>query len=428
LDNNHILATDTSVSKLFREIKEIPLTKNEHPVVLSIGGEIREQIRAYNHLEYGDAVPDQDFYLLQRYMIHADLRINKTFRLFTQFNSTHVDGKNSIGANDKDNLGVMQAFVDVNLPSHPMSFRFGRQELLYGSERMIGVRDGPNNRQSFDGFKYTIHSKKITADLLLLRPVNYEPGFFDNTINTQSLVFGSYWIIQLKNNNILDLYFLGNNRKNAHVEDVTSDENRYSIGTRLSKSVGSFFYDTEATWQTGTFDHHHILAWHATAITGYRWQNAWLSPRLQIKGSVFTGDKNSTDNQLNIFRAISAKPPVNDMLRIGPTNIILFAPEGEIRVMKRLGLVLKYFAIWRFRTTDGLYSTDMERMIREPDIAGKKNGRYVGGGPAVELNYTARKHFNATLTLGNFSPGEYLKNTSKGMNLQGLQLKTYYRF
>lgn len=116
------------------------------------------------------------------------------------------------------------------------------------------------------------------------------------------------------------------------------------------------------------------------------------------------------------------------MLRIGPTNIVLFAPEGEIRVMKRVGFVLKYFAIWRLRTTDGLYSTDMERMIREPDMAGKKNGRYVGGGPAVELNYTARRHFNATLTLANFSPGEYLKNTSKGMNLQGLQLKTYYRF
>jgi hypothetical protein len=47
---------------------------------------------------------------------------------------------------------------------------------------------------------------------------------------------------------------------------------------------------------------------------------------------------------------------------------------------------------------------------------------------SVELNYTARKHFNTTLMLWNFSLGEYLKNTSKGMNLQGLQLKTSYRF
>jgi hypothetical protein len=34
-----------------------------------------------------------------------------------------------------------------------IAFRLGRQELNYGSCRLVSVREGPNVRQSFDGFK-----------------------------------------------------------------------------------------------------------------------------------------------------------------------------------------------------------------------------------------------------------------------------------
>jgi hypothetical protein len=116
------------------------------------------------------------------------------------------------------------------------------------------------------------------------------------------------------------------------------------------------------------------------------------------------------------------------MLPVGPTNIILLIPEGEINLSNRLALTIKYSVIWRLRRTDGLYSTDMERMIRPPDQVGENNGNYVAGGPGAEINYTGGKHFEISITTGYFIPGKYVKNTGNGKDLQALSLKAYYRF
>jgi hypothetical protein len=428
LDSNHILATDTNDWNVFRKIKEIPLTKYDNPANLSIGGEIREQLRVYHHLNYGDANPDKDYYLLQRYMVHADLYINKNLRIFTQLNSTHVNGKNTIGANDRDYLGIMQAFIDVNLPSLPMRLRFGRQEFLYGSERILGPRDGPNNRQMYDGLRYTLNFKKITGDFILVNPVAFKPGFFDNIRIRDYLIFAGYWTFSFKNKNFLDLYYFGTSRKNVPVEAGTTSIYRNSLGARISKSPESFYYDIEGTLQGGSYNTQNIYGWHFTSIIGYRWNNIPLSPRFQLKGAVFSGNKDSTDNQINSFVPISAKPPVNDMLPVGPTNLVLFVPEGEIKLNKSLALMLRYFCIWRLRRTDGLYSTDMERMIRPPDKPGQNNGNYTAGGPAAEINYTTNKHFNISLTASYFIPGIYIKSTGAGKDLQAMIIKAYYRF
>jgi hypothetical protein len=165
LDDNHALAADSADWKVHRIIKELPLDKKESGTLLSIGGEIREQIRLYNHVNFGDVdsgISDQDFYLQQRYLLHVNLRANRFLRFFTQFNSCFATGKNVINPQvDVDELGIMQAFVDLNarLP-FPVQLRLGRQEFFFGQERILGVRDGPTVRQTFDGARLTLGLKK----------------------------------------------------------------------------------------------------------------------------------------------------------------------------------------------------------------------------------------------------------------------------
>ena len=43
------------------------------------------------------------------------------------------------------------------------NFRVGRQELEYGSGRLIDVREGPNVRLSFDGFKVLSKHRLLAA-------------------------------------------------------------------------------------------------------------------------------------------------------------------------------------------------------------------------------------------------------------------------
>jgi len=428
MDINHNLATDTNDWKGFRKIKEIPLTRHDQQVNLSIGGEIREQLRVYNHINYGDTKPDKDFFLLQRYMVHADLKLNNTFRIFGQLNSTHVNWKNTIGQNDRDYLGFMQAFIDIKVPSYPMRLRIGRQEFLFGSERILGPRDGPNNRQTYDGLRYTLSFKKVTGDFLLVSPVAPKPFLFDNHHIKNYLIFSGYWTFSLKSKSILDLYYFGINRQNITELSGKTTEQRNSYGARISKPVESFFYDIEGTWQRGTSLSQVINGWHLTTVTGYKWKNTRMSPRIQIKGAVFSGNKDSTDNQNNSFVPVSAKPPVNDMLPVGPTNLFLLVPEVELKINKSIALTMRYFAIWRLRRTDGLYSTDMERMIRKPDLPGENNGNFAAGGPTTEIYYTAGKHLNISINISYFIPGEYVKKTGAGKDLQAMIIKIYYKF
>ncbi len=61
----------------------------------------------YQHVNYGDVdsgVNDNDVYLLQRYLLHADLHLGRHLRFFGQLNSNHATAKNTVARTDRDLL------------------------------------------------------------------------------------------------------------------------------------------------------------------------------------------------------------------------------------------------------------------------------------------------------------------------------------
>ncbi len=430
LDNNTAIAADSTERNLYRNLKDISLPKKNNSPKLSFGGEIREQLRSFHPYNWGD-VPEgyseNDIFLNQRYMLHADLTLNNTFRVFTQLNSNLSLGKDIVTGIDKDALGIMQGFLEVNLTSAHMSIRAGRQELSFGAERMISTRDGPNVRQHFDGLRSLIHLKRTTADFLIVHPVTNNIGVFDNSTNTNNLIYGTYWTTSLTDNNKLDLYYLRNDLKDIFVYNDTVNESRNSFGARLSNTSGSFIYDLEATWQIGTYDNSRLSAFHITSILGYRWKGP-MSPRFQIRGAIYSGNKDSTGKEYNYFRPVSARPPVTVMAPIGPSNIILLAPEGEIRVMDNVGLVVRYFAVWRYSKNDGMYNVKMDRMIREADGPGDIKGTFITSGGNAQIDYYVNRHLILSVSPGYFAAGEYVKNTGAGKDNKVLFATVWYRF
>src|SRR5947209_162211 len=67
-------------------IKFIPLNA-EGDRFLTLGGEIRERYEYYHNNLWGRGPQDDDGYVLQRYMVHADVHLSAAFRVFTQFKS-----------------------------------------------------------------------------------------------------------------------------------------------------------------------------------------------------------------------------------------------------------------------------------------------------------------------------------------------------
>lgn len=432
-DNNHALATDSTDWKFHRIIKEIPLQKNSSNTLLSFGGEIREQLRYYHHVNFGDVdsgVSDKDLYLQHRLMLHADLRVNRYLRFFAQLNSCHVTGKNTISPQvDRDDLGLMLAFADLDLHvPFPVKLRLGRQDFLMGQDRILGLRDGPTVRQTFDGARLIVELPAVTGTVFLVQPVSYNFGVFDNTWRRSEYVLAGYLTVPLKKNHFLDLYYFGVQFQKSVYANVTANEKRHSTGLRIGKDKGSFTYDAEFTWQFGQFGKQNIRAWHLSSWFACRLQKVPLHPRLIIRETLFSGDRKQGDNVMNTFRPVSTKSPVYDLVQLGSANLAQISPEIEIPLSKKTTLNIRYIAVWRLSGNDGIYPPDVRKMNRETDVPGKKLGKQVFTAVTADLLYVPNKHVNVLIYGGLFTPGDYVRNTGVGRNMEAFSVKATYKF
>ena len=139
-------------------IKFVPLTEDKN-VFLSLGGEIRETYERFHNTNFGLSPDDPDGYLLQRYLFHVDFHAGRRFRFFGELNSSLEDGRTG-GPRpvvDQDKLDVHQGFVDLlvirSREDSSLTLRIGRQEMAFGSGRLVALREGPNVPLSFDGFR-----------------------------------------------------------------------------------------------------------------------------------------------------------------------------------------------------------------------------------------------------------------------------------
>src|SRR5262249_54359640 len=234
---------------------------------LTIGGEVRMQYERFVNPGWGRGPEDDSGYLLQRYMLHADLHLGDRARVFFQIKSGLESGRTG-GPRpvDEDRLDVHQAFVDVALPSRaerPLVFRVGRQELLFGSARLIGPRDGPNVRQSFDGLRASFQSGAWRLNGFVAKPVETRFGLFDDAPDHAQTFWGMYAArpFALLPNGKVDLYYLGTDRKRARFDQGTAREIRHSIGARLWGEKQAWDYNCELVYQLGKFGRGNIRAW-----------------------------------------------------------------------------------------------------------------------------------------------------------------------
>ena len=180
---------------------------------LSFGGETRFQYFYAHNEDWGDVPKDNDGYILSRFLFHADLHAGKSFRTFIQFQSSMAGSRLDPSPVDDNPLELHQSFIDVipfiNAKSK-LIFRVGRQELSYGSQRIISVRDNPNNRQSFDAARIIFIKKDYKIDGFYAHYVAAKNGIFDDGFNRNTKLWGAY-IVKNKIAFIenIDIYYLG---------------------------------------------------------------------------------------------------------------------------------------------------------------------------------------------------------------------------
>jgi hypothetical protein len=187
------------------------------------------------------------------------------------------------------------AFVDVGSTAGDnwVVLQAGRQQLNYGSGRLVSVREGPNVRQSFDGAKLKTKAGDWRVDLFATRPDLDKAGFFDNVADHQTAFWGVYATRALRRVSI-DTYYLGLDRKTATFNRGTAQENRETLGARLwlppATRKREWDFDYEGVWQFGTFGADGIRAWTFASDTSYSLPSAPLRSRISVKADISSGD------------------------------------------------------------------------------------------------------------------------------------------
>jgi Alginate export len=411
-------------------IKYIPLGTNGSYV--SFGGEVREAFEQVGNDNWGKQNYTNTFFL-QRYMFHSDWRLGDWFRAFVQLKSG-LESFREGGARtiDEKKLDFEAAFVEIGNPkgNNWVVLRVGRQELNYGSGRLVSVREGPNVRQSFDGAKVRGKAGAWNVDAFAVRPDLDKPGFFNNVPDHKTAFWGLYTTRPLRHGVALDTYYLGEDRKTAAFERGTATELRHSVGARLwrpiAKKEGGLDFDYEGVFQFGSFGSADIRAWTLASDTGYSLASLPLRPRFSLKADISSGD-NPRNHTLGTFYPVF---PIGNYFGVladtgpGPVNFIDVHPRIQLQLPRSVSVSMDLVAQWRENTNDGVYAVPGFLLV-----SGNSNeGRFVGYRPGGEVRWQIDRHAYLQADYGVYYAGKFLREASPGRNINYLELWAGYKF
>lgn len=416
-ENYTSLARDTP-SNWYHRLKFNPVS-NDKATYFSFGGEVRYQYFHFDNEDWGAAPVDKDGFVLTRYLGHVDFHAGTHFRAFVQLQSSLANGeKEPPSPVDQDVLDLHQAFVDfwTSLNNgQDLTLRIGRQELSYGSQRLVAVREAPNNRQSFDAAKVMYGSRNVKLDVFYSNYVQAKPNIFDDAFNNATQFWGAYAaFVKIPVVQNFDLYYLGIHKKTASFDDGRGTETRHSVGARIWEATPAWQYDAEGLYQFGDFAASTISAWTLSANISYTFYQNKHKPQVGLKTEAISGDKNYGDGRLNTFNPLFPKGAYFGLAAlIGPANLLDAHPYLQFNLSKKLLFATDYDLFWRMNRNDGIYAVNGKIIYSGRQGLSKQIGRQLG----TALEYTPNKYLYFRQELTWFSAGDYLKEAGPGKDI-----------
>jgi hypothetical protein len=424
---------DPTLKKDFWDrIKYIPLGHGKDHWYLTMGGEIRQDWERVGNDNWG-AQPYINSFWLQRYVLNVDAHYGRSVRTFVQLKSG-LEFFQSAGPRpiDEKKLDFEAAFVEVGTEGtgNWTILRAGRQELNYGSGRLLSVREGPNVRQSFDGLKIRSKVGPWNIDGFAVRPDLDKPGFFDNVPDHQAAFWGLYSTRPLARRVSVDAYYLGLDRRTFTYDRGSAQEVRHSLAARLWQPMATesraWDFDYEGVWQFGTFGLADIRAWTIATDTGYRFPKTKLQPRFSLKADISSGD----DPRTGTLGTFSPIYPTGNYFGViadtgpGPVNFIDLHPRIQTQLPRSVSVSADVVFQWRESLLDGVYAVP-GFLLRPADGS---QARFVGYRPGIDVRWQVDRHAYLQADYGVFYAGAFLKETMPGRNINYFALWAGYKF
>jgi hypothetical protein len=422
---------------LFDPVKYVELSPGGH-VWASFGGQLRERVEVWESFNFGATgdADDDDIFLLHRLRLHADLHAGEIFRAFVEVKnslSTDRDLQGGTRTLDEDVVDIQNGFLDARLPLGDGSFtlRGGRQELLFGGERLVSPLDWTNTRRTFDGVSGIWNLLDWRTHGFYTRPVEIKRTSFNDADDDQKF-FGLYATgpqpFGPAGPTGLDLYWLGLHRDDAVFNGTTGDEKRHTLGLRIWGPMvgGTFDYEVEGAYQFGEVGDADVCAFMVVSEIGLNFPDMQGTPRLAIGLDYASGDDDAGDDDVETFNQLF--PLSHKYLGyidvIGRQNIVdlrghtSFVPFRTLRA----GIDLHYFR--RASEDDALYNAQ-GAVVRAGDAS---DAREVGSEIDLTLRQAIGAHWDVLFGYSHFFAGNFIDRSGPDEDIDFLYLQGQFTF
>jgi len=411
----------------WRQAKYIPLDARGD-IYLTLGGEARARHEGFDNNLWGDPPAPDDGYLWLRVMPHADLHAGPV-RAFVQGIAGYARGVGAgKGPADETGIDLLQGFADIHLHldgDASLTLRGGRELIALGSERLVGIRYGPNIPQAFDGVRAIAEHGPLRVDAFHLRPVAIGGGDFDDRTSRTRKLDGIYATVTPARGIGIDAYWLGYANAEARFAGRSGPENRDTFGLRVFGQRGNLGWNWEAMLQRGQFDGMPIRAWSIATETAWRFPQAMFKPRLRLRANVASGDRDPTDARLGTFNALFPKGKYfGELSPIGPRNIVNLHPSVDLDLGSGIGVELAAVAFWRQSRGDGIYDIP-GGLIRG---AGRSRAHHIGDQIEISANWQASEILSFTASLSAFRPGAFIRETGSARTIRMIGAEAMAKF
>lgn len=215
---------------------------------------------------------------------------------FVQLQDVRLWGEETSTLTDfrADNFDIHQAYIELAPERAEFRARVGRQEAVFGGERLIGAVGWTQQGRAFDGVRLTATGPLITVDVIgfQLGEASAAPGtseaFFTGAYATLSDILGG----------ALDVYALYDRNGGA------ADSKRATLGVRLTGNRAAVSYRVEGSYQTGTAAAGDIGAFMLGGRAGYAFGGGRASVTLWY--DYLSGDDTPLDGEISVFHTLFA--------------------------------------------------------------------------------------------------------------------------
>lgn len=275
---------------------------------------------------------NDDHFLLHQSRLFINAPVNDWFRAYAEFLDAESGGEDfasrNIEVNRTDFLNLFGDVLLVEGANGKWTARGGRQELLYGAQRLVSPLPWGVTRRTFEGAKVFGNWGDTQVDAFWTHPVAISPHHFDGVIDSQE--FSGIYLTHKAKDQVWDAYWL------RYLESDAAGFALDTFGGRTQGNRGDWLWDCEAAIQTGEVASDNHLAGFWVAGGGYRWSECSWKPTVWTYYDWASGDETLGNGFHHLFPLAHKYNGFMDLFgrrNLEDANVLLtFDPADHVQV------------------------------------------------------------------------------------------------